>query len=317
MSVLAPRGIVLVANQRSEALCENLVRSIRQQNCQLPIALIPFGGAPAQTPYLQRQTTPWPLERFPAEAHALVARLGEVLTACPEGFVRRFLALYGPFDEFLYADNDIVALCDWTTLFDHLAHYVLVHADQEYTTAGRYSFAQPDALAAHFPDPWAVAVTAGHFLLRRTPHLADDLRRAADWMEAHPGIAKPHDQALLHLAILLGQWPTLNLCQAPHQWLSSWAGDYQNPLDLMSLLQQGRRISHVHFSGGKPDLADPLGALLTLGLSESQRHVQTWRALSGKLLRLEQWQRLRRRLQRQVRRLRSGFVVAPGPIART
>ena len=40
------RGIYLVANRFSSDLCHNLIYSIRETGCQLPIRIIPFGGEP-------------------------------------------------------------------------------------------------------------------------------------------------------------------------------------------------------------------------------------------------------------------------------
>jgi hypothetical protein len=45
----------------------------------------------------------------------------------------------------------------------------------------------------------------------------------------------------------------LNLCKPPHNWLSSWAGDYVNSHQIIQMIQSSNtNISHIHYSGGKP-----------------------------------------------------------------
>jgi len=260
------RGIYLVANKVSEAHCGNLIHSIRATGCTLPIRLIPFGGPPIDSPAILSQVQLTPLDAYPPEGMAFIAELAAVLT-CPRGFLYRFLSWFGDWDDFIYSDNDIVALMDWSELFTQLdaSASVIVHADCEYQTGGRFNFNDPGAVTAAFgPEALAAAITAGHFAARRTATQLNDLRLALRWMTDHPGIAKPHDQALLHLAVLLGKWRVCNLCKPPGNWGSSWSGDYADPLTLIQAINGAtrRRLSHLHYSGGWPDGSKPIEVLL-------------------------------------------------------
>jgi hypothetical protein len=260
------RGIYLVANKVSEAHCANLVHSIRTSGCTLPIRLIPFGGRPIDDGAVLSQVEVTPPEAYPREGLAFVNELAAVLT-CPRGFLYRFLAWFGEWDDFIYSDNDIVALMDWSEFFPYLDEgpHSIVHADYEYLTGGRFNFDDPAAITTAFgPEALAAAITAGHFAARRQSGQLDDLHRALAWMTAHAGVAKRHDQALLHLAVLLGGWRVRNLCKPPHSWASSWSGDYPNPLTLIQTLNGStrRRISHLHYSGHWPDGSNPIDVLL-------------------------------------------------------
>lgn len=261
------RGIYLVANKRSQDHCENLIHSIRRSGCKLPIRLIPYGGDPVESPAILSQVEVTPETAYPAEARTLVDTLCAALS-CPRGFVLRYLAFYSDWDHFLYSDNDIVALSDWTELFayfDGTDQPDLVHADEEYTTKGKYNFRDPAAISKEFGEhALEQAITAGHFLCRRDPRLIRDILSGLDWMKTHSTVVIPHDQTLLHLAALIGRWRIRNLCKAPDRWASSWAGDYQDPLMLIQLLngRERRRISHVHYSGDWPDGSKPIEVLL-------------------------------------------------------
>ena len=242
-------AIYLVANRRSERDCERLVTSIRESGCRLPIMLIPFNDDAIQSIEILREVTVVEPHEFPREAHEFVEELAGFLT-CPQGFLRRFYAFFGPFDSFIYSDNDIIALSNWEEWVDRLKDYDLLHADEEYITEGRFNFENTQPVIDQFGDEaLKSAITAGHFMARRSEKLTDDMRKALIWMKNHRDACKLHDQTLMHVASLIGNWDCLNLCKEPDRWLSSWAGDYHSTLELIQAGQCGRRISHLHYSG--------------------------------------------------------------------
>ncbi len=255
-------------------MCESLLYSIRQSGCNLPVRIIHFGGQPIDSAYILKQAEYLYLSGFSSEAQSFIELLGSVLT-CPKGFLYRFLALFSDWEEFIYSDNDIIATSNWEELFAYLDGYDMVHADKEYTTAGRYNFARPQEVEKIFgPGALDAAVTAGHFVMRKRPGITEDLKEAVAWLQNNRNIALLHDQTLLHVAILSGKWKVNNLCKPPHNWLSSWAGDYPNSLSLIHALQAGTQrvnISHIHYSGFSPRGDKPLEDLLFANLDERQR----------------------------------------------
>jgi len=299
------RGIYLVANRQSEAECRNLIYSIRRCGCNLPIRVILYGGAPLALDPAWNDVRLLSPGDFPAEAPAFVGELRRRIPQCPEGFLRRFLAWFGEFDQFLYSDNDVVALMNWEELFSYLDEYDLVHADEEFTTQGRFNMRQPARFEELMgPGTLQLAITAGHFLCRPRPSHRGDLLSALAWMEAHRDVPIWHDQALLHVAIVLARWPALNLCKPPHNWASSWAGDYKNALDLIRTIQSQRRpISHIHYSGGIASGTSPMDELLLSGLSPAERKQKLLRGLLSESSGLRATQHLLRRAVRKARRM--------------
>jgi hypothetical protein len=247
------RGIYLVANLRSQAICKNLIYSVRSSGCTLPIRLIHFGGKEIHSRYILNQVELIRFEDFSLEAQQFITDLRSVLTDCPLGFLYRFLAWFSDWDEFIYSDNDIVALCNWSDMFNYLEGYDLVHADEEYTTKGIFNYNMPSLVDEIFGEfALESAITAGHIVVKRNSKMIEDIKNALEWFKNNPHIPKKHDQALMHIASLLGEWKLLNLCKS-HNWLSSWAGDYKNSLQLIQLIQnKNTKISHLHYSGGTP-----------------------------------------------------------------
>ena len=248
------RGIYLVANRKSQEMCENLIYSIRGSGCLLPIRLIHFGGAEVTNTYILKEVELLRFENFTEEAKEFVKNLRSVLTDCPLGYLYRFLAWFSDWDEFIYSDNDVVALCNWEVMFSYLDDYDLVHADEEYTTNGIYNYDEPEQIKKMFGlTALESAITAGHMVVKRDNKMITDFISSIEWFKQNTHIPKKHDQSLLHIASLLGKWRVLNLCKPPYNWLSSWAGDYKNSLNIIQLIQTNRFIiSHIHYSGGTP-----------------------------------------------------------------
>lgn len=270
----AKRGIYLVANKRSQDHCLNLIYSIRKCGCSLPVRVIPYGGKPILLNGHWAGVKCVSLADFPPPALAFVQKLETLMPQCNPGILRRFLCWFGEFDEFLYSDNDVVALMNWENLFPYLETYELVNADMEFSTRGRFNLFMPDRFEELLGSgALGAAITAGHFLCRRSARQIADLEAGAEWMQAHPEVVRKHDQSLLHVTLALRKWPALNLCKPPHCWASTWAGDYPNVLDLIALIQAAHRpISHLHFSGFAPAGESAIEELLLSRLPPKQRN---------------------------------------------
>lgn len=302
------QGIYLIANRRSADECANLIYSIRRCGCLLPIRVIPFGGDSLPVSESWNDVKLLSLSDFPAEGLAFVDELKRRIPNCPLGILRRFLCWFGEFDEFLYSDNDIVALMNWEQMFPYLERYELVHADLEFTTKGIFNVKQP-AQFEELMGPGALerAITAGHFLCRRTPRHIDDLLAGIAWMEAHSEVPVWHDQALLHVTLALAKWPALNLCKPPHNWADPHAATYQNALELCRVMQVERHpLSHLHYSGLVADGTRPIDDLLYASLSAKQRNRRLLSALICEATGLRAMQDLMHRATRKARRIAQG-----------
>lgn len=296
------RGIYLVANRRSQANANNLIASIRRCGCRLPIHVIPFDESPAILDRKWEDVVQLSLADFPAEAISFFNDLKSRHRGCNPGLLRRFLAWFGAFDEFLYSDNDVVALMNWEQLFPWLENYDLVHADREFTTGGKFNLRDPRKFQELMgPGSLEAAMTSGHFLSRRSQRHPADLLAGLAWMESHRDLLIWQDQVLLHVTLLIAHWRVLNLCKPPHSWASSWAGDYSDMLELVRTIQVDHRpISHIHYSGGLGSGTRPIDELLWSSLPVKQRNRKLLRALSKQTLGLETLARQSSRGKRKI-----------------
>lgn len=305
----AKRGIFLVANQKSTDLCHNLIFTIRESGCGLPIRVLPYGGEPIRLDPRFADVEAVRVEDFSAEGRAFVAELTGRMRGCSPGLLNRFLAWFGEFDEFVYSDNDIVALMNWEELFPFLAEGELVHADRQFETGGRYNMVQPERFEALLgPGALDRAINAGHIVCRRSEKQLNDLMAALAWMEAHPEVPKWHDQALLCLAAILGQWRVVNLCRAPHGWANSSANQYKDFFEVLRAVQVERRpISHIHYAGYNPVGTRPVDDLIFASQPVEERNRRLLWALTQELSGWKEGQRLLKRARQKVKhRLRRG-----------
>lgn len=298
------RGIYLVANLKSQALCENLIYSIRQSGCTLPIKLIHYGGKPINSSYIKSQVQLVDAMDFPTQGIQLIDRSESVINNYTRGIAYRFLAWLGEWDEFIYSDNDIVALMNWEKLFDFLPGHQLVHADQEYLTEGRWNYYKPQAIQQAFgPDALMKAFTSGHYVSVKSSQIITHIDQAIDWVKAHPDVTIKQDQSLLNIASLLGKWQTLNLCKAPNHWSTTWADDHKNTLSVIQAIQGGQPISHLHYSGRNPDGALPIDDLLFANLTPAERLNRLMVSGLQGLVHLNDLHAQRRRAERAISRL--------------
>jgi len=302
------RGIYLVANERSQDQCNNLIYSIRQCGCRLPIRVIPYGGNSIRFDRAWDDVRHVKLSDFPAEGMAYVDELVRRTGQPDPGHLRRFLCWFGEFDDFLYSDNDIVALMNWEDMFPYLENYDLVHADYEFTTKGKFNMRQPERFEELAGSgSLELAITAGHFLCRRSPrHLAEFLT-GLSWMEANPDVPVWNDQVLLHVTVVIAKWRTLNLCKPPHNWGSSWSGDYKNTLEIVRTIQSEHRpISHIHYSGGAGSGTNAIDEFLFSNLAAANRRQKLFNALLAEASGLRAVKNQVKRAVRKARRVARG-----------
>lgn len=299
------RGIYLVANRRSEAECNNLIDSIRRCGCRLPIRILPFDDSPAVLRGRRDDVEQVALGDFPAEGLEFFRELTSRHRGGHPGHLRRFLAWFGEFDEFLYSDNDVVALMNWEELFPWLEEHDVVHADCEFTTGGRFNLRDPLRFEQLMgPGSIEAALTSGHFLVRRSPQHPGDLLAGLAWMEAHRDIPFWQDQVLLHVTILVAGWRVRNLCKPPHNWASSWAGDYKDVLELLRAIQvEHRPISHMHYSGGIGNGLHPIDDLLYSNRTGEERNRRLLWALLRQALGIDAAAHLQNRVRRRIGKL--------------
>ena len=154
-------GIYITGDDRVIAAAVALLNSIRCFDATTPVILIPYSKSCQQLS--QIMTAHYGMEIFPdlsliERIHSMINRyFGSKFFARPNQF-RKLACWFGPFDQFLYLDTDIVVFEKIAVLLDYLEDYDFICCDYQYYT-GLTNVFTPEVLAA--PD--AGATFGGYF----------------------------------------------------------------------------------------------------------------------------------------------------------
>jgi hypothetical protein len=128
------RGIYITANDRVTDQAIALLKSIRASDCETPVVLIPYDDAyqnVAATLALYGVTVYDDLDFIERLSRRLQQTFGEEFFARPNQF-RKQACWFGPFDQFLYIDTDIVVFDKIINSLDCLADHDFVCADYQH-----------------------------------------------------------------------------------------------------------------------------------------------------------------------------------------
>jgi hypothetical protein len=160
---LQNKGVYCLANDTVAEWFEAFIRSFRRFNPDLPLTLIPFNESFSRLKALQPQfrfdiMAEAPCRRFDALAMPVMG------TDRLAGTYRKFACFFGPYDEFLFLDSDVVTITALPRLFEAYAksNYDLVFFDYDLNMV--YAPALATQMLAQYGSP---RFNSGAFLSRK------------------------------------------------------------------------------------------------------------------------------------------------------
>ena len=155
-------GVYCLANDHVIEWFEAFIRSYQLQNAALPLAVIPFNGNIARLKSLQARFHFEILDESQCAHFDALANqvLGSDRLA---GAYRKFACFFGPYDEFLFLDSDIVVTSSLTPLF---AAYAESGCDLVYFDYALDMAYAPDLAARMLAEYGSHGINTGAFLSR-------------------------------------------------------------------------------------------------------------------------------------------------------
>jgi hypothetical protein len=157
------KGVYCLANDTVAEWFEAFIRSFRRFNPDMPLTLIPFNESISRLKALQSQfqfdiMAEAPCRRFDALAMPVMG------TDRLAGTYRKFACFFGPYDEFLFLDSDIVTITALPRLFEAFArsNYDFVFFDYNLDMA--YTPGLATRMLAQYGSP---GFNSGAFLSRK------------------------------------------------------------------------------------------------------------------------------------------------------
>ncbi len=252
------RGIYIVANDKVIESSIALVNSIRLYNCQVPIFLIPFddnyqqvAAALNRLHHVRLFPNLGSVEQFTREIGQMFDRN---FLALPNK-MRKLCAWFGPLDEFLYIDTDIIVFEDIAANLDKLSEVDFFCCDYHYLSEKLRNVFSPIVKEEHiFTDSELQDVFNSGFWASRKGTISESqmyeiLRECSQHREYFDFTQNVTDQPILNYIILKLIPKRCNLVKATESEPGSWAGSQHfHEIDDV-LYDKGKRLKYIHWAG--------------------------------------------------------------------
>lgn len=252
------RGIYIVANDRVMENSIALLNSIRCYDQEVPVFLIPFNDAyykVADTLTRLHKVQIYPdlelVDKF-------TRRIGEIFDrdflALPNK-MRKLVTWFGPLDEFIYIDTDIIVFEKIADNLDKLSEVDFFCCDYHHASEKLRNIFSPLVKEQQIftEEQLQDVFNSGFWASRKgaiTEQQMDDTLRECsmhrEYFDFSQGVT---DQPILNYLVLKLIPKRCNLVKIPGGGPGSWAGsrNFQN-LDYV-LYDQGKRLQYLHWAG--------------------------------------------------------------------
>lgn len=252
------RGIYIVANDKVLESAIALLNSIRLYNRQVPIFLIPFddnyqqvAAALGRLHDVQLFPNLGFVEQFTREIDQMFDRN---FLALPNK-MRKLVAWFGPLDEFLYIDTDIIVFEDIAANLDKLSEVDFFCCDYHHLSEKLRNVFSPIVKEQHiFTDSELQDVFNSGFWASKKGIISESqmyevLRECSQHREYFDFAQNVTDQPILNYLILKLIPKRCNLVKASDTEPGSWAGSkhFQEIDDV--LYDKGKRLKYIHWAG--------------------------------------------------------------------
>lgn len=252
------RGVYIVANDKVGENAIALLASLRQHDPHVPVYMIPFNDSYQRTfETLQRL---YGVQLFP-DLDFLNDFTQKISDIFPRDFlalpnkVRKLVAWFGPLDEFLYIDTDILFFEPVSDTLSYLDQADFICCDYHFSGRKlRDVFSQTAIDQGIFPPTIVNAVfnsglwgSKKHcFTLEQMYELLGECAQHREYFDFSGGTT---DQPIMNYLVLKGIPNRLNIAQANPNEPGSWGGMKHFQTRAHLLYDGERRLRYLHWAG--------------------------------------------------------------------
>ncbi|HEY9596715.1 MAG TPA: Npun_R2821/Npun_R2822 family protein [Cyanophyceae cyanobacterium] len=253
------RGIYIIANDKVTEQAIALLKSIRCYDTETPVVLIPYDDnyhAVAETLNQAFGVTVYDdLEFIDRLSKRLHQTFGQQFFARPNQF-RKQACWYGPFDEFLYIDTDIVVFEKIIDNLNYLAEYDFICADYQHSGGIKNVFSPTVLEQGVFTEEDCKGIFNGGFWASKKNLISEeDLYNTFMECAAHPEYfdfsEKTSDQPIINYMILKRVPRRFNVVRRPGKAPGNWAGSAHFVQDGYRLIDPkvNQPLQYLHWAG--------------------------------------------------------------------
>ena len=241
--------IITMASRKVALQMRVMVRSLRNVNCNLPVYVIPYADADFDLP----AGCEWLTDH---EIFEWLDRQGSTR------LLRKYLTVLTK--DYQFVDADVVFLRNPVSALEPFEGFVVYC--NEWNKPGRtYKPGTRKIMSAH-TSVWQSKVfnSGQHASSEALFSSWDEMRRYIERPELAPYCiheTENHDQTALNILSFLRRKQFVNLTLPPHNWESSWAGDYEGEFEHL-WIDELRKPLLIHYAGETiPYLNRPINKL--------------------------------------------------------
>lgn len=253
------RGIYITANDKVTEQAIALLNSIRAYDTETPIVMIPYDDNYQQIASLLNEKygvqVYEDLEFIDRLSKKLQQTFGEQFFARPNQF-RKQACWFGPFDEFLYIDTDVVVFEKIVYNLNYFSDYDFLCCDYQHAGGIKNVFS-PKVLEDNvFSETELKDMFNGGFWASKKNFLSEnDLYETFAECAAHPEYfdfsQKTSDQPIINYMILKRIKRRFNIVRRPGKAPGSWAGSKHFKYDGYRLIDPkvNQPLQYLHWAG--------------------------------------------------------------------
>ncbi len=252
------RGIYIVANDNVKDNAIALLNSIRLYDPDVPVVMIPFNEQYHEVAAVL--TTKHGVQLFPdlEFVEAFTQKIGEIFDRdflnLPNK-MRKLVQWFGPLEQFLYIDTDIIVFEPMSQLLDYLNDYEFICCDYHFKGRKLTDVFAPDIgdrglfSEAELQDVFNSGFWGSRQGIFSLEELYEMLRDCAQHREYFDFSSKTTDQPILNYLILKSTQQRLNLVKISDCEPGSWAGSAHFREENRVLYDGRQRLRYLHWAG--------------------------------------------------------------------
>ncbi|MDJ1185635.1 Npun_R2821/Npun_R2822 family protein [Roseofilum casamattae] len=251
-------GIYIVANDKVKENAIALLNSIRLRDREIPVYMIPFNEAYHDTAAIlaeKHDVRVFPdLELLETFTQNIAEIFDRDFLALPNK-MRKLVAWFGPLDEFLYIDTDIIIFEKISERLSYLSDYGFLCCDYHHSGRGINDIFSPKVIdQSIFTSEELQDVFNSGFWGSTKAALSEEtmyslLKECAAHRNYFDFSSNVTDQPILNYIILKAIPKRLNLVKLPEGIPGSWAGSNHFEERDRILYDKGKPLMYLHWAG--------------------------------------------------------------------
>jgi hypothetical protein len=252
------KGIYIVANDKVIDNAIALLNSIRLSDPDIPVFMIPFNDRYEQVASVlqaKHQVKLFPDLDFVEKFTNKIAEIFDRDFLALPHKMRKFVQWFGPLNEFLYIDTDIIVFEKISNILKYLNNYEFINCDYHFKSKKlRDIFSQVIQEKSIFTEQQLQDVfNSGFWGSRKGIFSEEQLYKLLDECSQHKEYfdfsQKTTDQPILNYIILKSTTKRLNLVKISENEAGSWAGSKHFQQQNHLLYDGNKPLKYIHWAG--------------------------------------------------------------------